>query len=75
MKSIFLSDSDEEAIVEFIKQHEELYDKTKDSFKDKEKKEVTCNYQELTCQDCEEVVQELTYQIWQAHSDKVRTSN
>ena len=28
MKSIFLSDSDEEAIVEFIKQHEELYDKT-----------------------------------------------
>ena len=28
MKSIFLSDSDEEAIVEFVKQHEELYDKT-----------------------------------------------
>ena len=39
MKSIFLSDSDEEAIVEFIKQHEELYDKTNDSFKDKQKKE------------------------------------
>ena len=39
MKSIFLSNSDEEAIVEFIKQHEELYDKTNDSFKDKEKKE------------------------------------
>ena len=28
MKSIFLSDLDEEAIVEFVKQHEELYDKT-----------------------------------------------
>ena len=28
MKSIFLSDSDEEAIVEFVKQHEELYDKS-----------------------------------------------
>ena len=39
IKSIFLSDSDEEAIVEFVKQHEELYDKTNDSFKDKQKKE------------------------------------
>ena len=37
MKSIFLSDSDEEAIVEFVKQREELYDN--DSFKDKQKKE------------------------------------
>ena len=40
MKSIFLSDSDKEAIVEFVKQHEELYDKTNNSFKDKQKKEV-----------------------------------
>ena len=39
MKSIFLSDSDEEAIVELVKQREELYDKTNDSFKDKQKKE------------------------------------
>ena len=39
MKSIILSDSDEEAIMEFVKQQEELYDKTKDSFKDKQKKE------------------------------------
>ena len=39
MKFIFPSDSDEEAIVEFVKQHEELYDKTNDSFKDKQKKE------------------------------------
>ena len=39
MKSIFLSDSDEEAMVEFVKQHEELYDKTNDSFKDKQKKQ------------------------------------
>ena len=38
MKSIFLSDSDEEAIVEFVKQHKELYNKTNDSFKDKQKK-------------------------------------
>ena len=39
IKSIFLSDSDEEAIMEFVKQHKELYDKTNDSFKDKQKKE------------------------------------
>ena len=39
MKSIFLSDSDEEAIMDFVKQHEELYDKTNNSFKDKQKKE------------------------------------
>ena len=38
MKSIFLSDSDKEAIVEFVKQFEELYDKTNDSFKDNQKK-------------------------------------
>ena len=39
MKSIFLNDSDKEAIVEIVKQHEELYDKTNNSFKDKQKKE------------------------------------
>ena len=39
MKSIFLSDSDEEAIVEYVKQHEELFDKSNDSFKDKQKKD------------------------------------
>ena len=39
MKSIFRSGSDEEAIVQFIKQHEELYDKTNDSFKGKQNKE------------------------------------
>ena len=39
MKSIFLVDSDEEAIADFIKQHKELYDKTHDKFKDKHRKE------------------------------------
>ena len=34
MKSIFLSDSDKA-----VKQHKELYDKTNDNFKDKQKKE------------------------------------
>ena len=49
MKSIFLSDSDEEAIVEFVKQHEELYDKTNDSFKDKQKKEGLWEQLAETC--------------------------
>ena len=39
MKSIFLSDSDKEAIAEFVKQHKELYDKTNGSFEDKQKKQ------------------------------------
>ena len=39
MKFIFLSDSDKEAFVEFVKQHEEPYDKINNSFKDKQKKE------------------------------------
>ena len=37
MNTILLSDSHKEAIVEFVKQ--ELFDKTNESFKDKEKKE------------------------------------
>ena len=79
MKSIFLSDSDEEAIMELIKQHEELYDKNNEKFKNKQKKERiwedTSSHQELTCQHCQEVVRDSTYQIWQAHSDKVGTSS
>ena len=39
MKSIFLSDSDEEATIEFVEQHKKLDDKTNDSFKDKQKEE------------------------------------
>ena len=39
MRSIFLNNSDEEAIVEFGKQHEELYDKTHAKFKVKQRKE------------------------------------
>ena len=49
MKSIFLSDSDEEAIVEFVKQNEELCDKTNDSFKGKQKKERLWEQLPETC--------------------------
>ena len=39
MKSIFLSNSDEEAIVDFVKHHEELFDKIHAKLKDKQRKE------------------------------------
>ena len=52
MKSIFLSDSDEEPIVEFVKQHEELCDKTHAKFKNKQRKEglKTSSFQKFICQ-------------------------
>ena len=39
MTNIYLTDSDEDAIVDFVKDHEELYDKTSEHFKDKARKE------------------------------------
>ena len=39
MKSIFLSGSDKGAIVEFVKQNAEHYDKTHTKFKGKQRKE------------------------------------
>ena len=35
MTNIYLKDSDKETIVDFVKDHEELYDKTNKHFKDK----------------------------------------
>ena len=76
MKSILPSDSGEEAIVEFVKQNVELYDKTHIKCKDKEGGTLgkTSSFQEFICQHCQEVVQDSTYQIWQAHPHKVRKS-
>ena len=37
--NVYLTDSDEEAIVDFGKDHKELYDKTSEHFKDKARKE------------------------------------
>ena len=37
MTTTCLTTSDEEAIVDFVKDHQELYDKTTELFKDKEK--------------------------------------
>ena len=60
IKSIFLCDSDEEALVEFIKQHEELFDKTHTKFKEEEGRTLgeTSSFQELICQHRQEVVQD-----------------
>ena len=55
MKSIFLTDSDEEAIVEFVKQHEELYGKTRQA-EERKTLGAASSYQKHACQDCEEVV-------------------
>ena len=37
--NIYLIDSGEEAMVDFVKDHQELYDKTQEKFKDKAKKD------------------------------------
>ena len=42
MTNIYLADSDEKAIVDFVKDHEELYDKTSEHFKDKARKKCLC---------------------------------
>ena len=39
MTNIYLTDFDEKAIVDFVKVHEELYDKTNEHFKAKARKE------------------------------------
>ena len=39
MTNIYLTDLDEEAIMDFVKDHEELYDKRNEHFKDKARKE------------------------------------
>ena len=39
MTNIYLTDSNEDAIVDFVKDHEELYNKTNEHFKDKARKE------------------------------------
>ena len=49
MKSIFLSDSDKEAIVEFIKQHKELYDKTNTVSKTSRRKKDPCSPWSARC--------------------------
>ena len=46
MTNIYLTDLDKEAIVDFVKDHEELYDKTDEYFKDKARKK--CLWKQFT---------------------------
>ena len=46
MMNSYITDSDEEAIVDFVKDHEELYDKTSKHFKDKARKD--CLWERFT---------------------------
>ena len=39
MTNVYLTDSDKETIVDFVEDHEKLYDKTSEHFKDKSRKE------------------------------------
>ena len=50
MTKNYLTDSDEEAIVDFVKDHEELYNKTSEHFKDKAMKE--CLWERFTSTSC-----------------------
>ena len=46
MINIYLTDSNEEAIVDFVKDHKELYDKTNEHFKEKARQE--CLWEQFT---------------------------
>ena len=46
MTNIYLTDLDEQAIVDYVKDHEKLYDKTNEYFKDKTRKE--CLWERFT---------------------------
>ena len=59
MTNIYLTDSDKEAIVNFVNDHEELYDKTNEHFKDKARKECLREVRQqsqVVCQDVEDPV-------------------
>ena len=74
MKSIFLSDSDEEDIVDFMKQHEEVFDKTHVKLKDKQRKTLGKQLQLQGIYLSALSISGSTYQIWQAQTDQVRPS-
>ena len=59
MMNIYLTDSDEGDIVDFVKDYEELYDKSNDMFKSKTSKDClwkrfasSCNHSVKVCKTC-----------------------
>ena len=77
MKSIFLRDSDKEPIVEFDKQHKELFDKTHAKFKDKQRKEglweTLAASRNLSVNTVKKWFETQCTRYGKAHSDEVRT--
>ena len=54
MTNIYLTNSDEEAFVDFVKDHKELYDKTNKHCKDKVRK--VCQQPQAVCQSVQDLV-------------------
>ena len=59
MTNIYLMDSDEEAVVDFVKDHEELFDKTNEYFKDDRKECLgeVLQQPQAVCQGVQDLVQ------------------
>ena len=56
MTNIYLTDSDEKEFVDFVKDHEELYDKTSEHFRDKARKELLWEESQAVCQGVQHMV-------------------
>ena len=72
MTNIYLTNSDEEAIVDFVKDKEEFYDKTNEHFKDKARKECLwkrfANIHKLSVKVCKTWFKISRDLLWQAHT-------
>ena len=71
MANIYLTDSDEEAIVDFVKDQKQLYDKTNDHFKDK-----VCFWERLTSSRnmCVKVCMKTWFELQKTHYSKLTQS-
>ena len=65
MSNIYLTDSDKEATLEFVKDHEELCDKTNKHFKDKARKECPWERFASSCN--------LSVKVWKTRFKSQRT--
>ena len=66
MTNTFLTDSHEEVIVDFVKDHEELYDKTNELLKNKVRKDILRESQEIQtlCPGLQDMVQLPKDMLW-----------
>ena len=71
MMNIYLTDSDDKAIVDFVKDYEELYFKTNEHFKDKARKE--CLW-ERSANSCKQQVCKTWFESQRTHYGKITQS-